>query len=743
MIAQYLPPSFSADTPPAAAVGSPYSYQFQASGTEPITFSATGLPVWAQLDPTSGILSGTPPAPGTFDFTVTARNGIAPDATADVSLLAQYPPTFTADTPPAAAVGSPYSYQFQASGGEPITFSATGLPAWAQLDPSSGILSGTPTAAGTFDFTVTASNEVAPDATADVSLTAQYLPPTFTADMPPAAAVGAPYSYQFQASGTEPITFSATGLPAWAQLDPSTGILSGTPGAPGTFAITVTASNGIAPDATSDVSLLAEYVPPTFTADTPPAATVGSSYSYQFEASGTEPITFSAAGLPAWAQLDPTSGILSGTPTAAGTLDFAVTASNGVAPDATADVSLLAEYVPPTFTADSPPVGVDNSPYSYQFQATGTGPQAITYSATGLPGWAQFNASTGVLSGTPTADGTYDFRVTASDGVAPNPTVNVSLIVAGEAEATFSIAAGTSFTVPNGNYAGGTTFNVGAGATVTIDSGTFTGGAIFNLGTGALVSIIGSPSFSGTLTGGGAGTVQVGDGRLYVGSGGLTLDFSGSMFQWASGQMDLGDGDLTNLGTMTITAPVDFYNDGILYNFGTIIQTGTGNLQLGTDGTFPSTLVNGAGADYLLEGDGGLSEISDSGSAAGQTSLEQRRHHPQNGRHGHVDLSVSGLDHQHRHDRSRLGHARALRDAGHQPARRQHADRRHLERAGRRVPAVPQRHGHHEQRRQPHLERRRGHDRRHRRPGFQQRHASSSRTGPISPRPAVSPIAAA
>ena len=99
-IAQVVPLSFTSDTPPPAAVGSSYSYQFQASGTPPITFSATGLPAWAQLDPSTGLLSGTPPAPGTFNFTVTASNGIAPDATANVSLIAQLePPTFTADTP--------------------------------------------------------------------------------------------------------------------------------------------------------------------------------------------------------------------------------------------------------------------------------------------------------------------------------------------------------------------------------------------------------------------------------------------------------------------------------------------------------------------------------------------------------------------------------------------------------------------------------------------------------------------
>ena len=62
--------------------------------------------------------------------------------------------------------------------------------------------------------------------------------------------------------------------------------------------------------------------------------------------------------------------------------------------------------------------------------------------------------------------------------------MNVSLIVAGGTAVTFNVAAGTTFTVPDGTYAGGTTFNVGAGATVTIAGGTFTGGAIFNVGTG-------------------------------------------------------------------------------------------------------------------------------------------------------------------------------------------------------------------------------------------------------------------
>jgi hypothetical protein len=119
-----------------------------------------------------------------------------------------------------------------------------------------------------------------------------------------------------------------------------------------------------------------------------------------------------------------------------------VTASNGALPDATVNVTLIAEYEPPTFTADNPVGAIAGSPYSYQFQAIGVGTEPITYSATGLPTWAQLDPSTGILSGTPPADGIFDFSVTASNGIAPDTTVNVSLMAGGGTAVTFNIAAG-------------------------------------------------------------------------------------------------------------------------------------------------------------------------------------------------------------------------------------------------------------------------------------------------------------
>lgn len=76
---------------------------------------------------------------------------------------------------------------------------------------------------------------------------------------------------------------------------------------------------------------------PVFTAASPPAApTAGNPYSYTFAASGNPAPTFrvSSDTLPAGLNLNATTGVLSGTPTTAGTATFAVTATNGVSPDA-------------------------------------------------------------------------------------------------------------------------------------------------------------------------------------------------------------------------------------------------------------------------------------------------------------------------------------------------------------------------------------------------------------------------
>jgi len=118
------------------------------------------------LNPTSGQLSGTPTAAGSFSFIVAATNGVgSPALSPSITIVVAAsgtPPSFTAASPPTTAItGSPYSYTFTASGNPAPDFRVgTGaLPDGLGLDATTGLLSA-PITAGTSTFTILASNGV-------------------------------------------------------------------------------------------------------------------------------------------------------------------------------------------------------------------------------------------------------------------------------------------------------------------------------------------------------------------------------------------------------------------------------------------------------------------------------------------------------------------------------------------------------------------------------------------------------
>lgn len=84
---QFVPPTITSSAPPAGKQDQPYSFSVTATGTPAPTFGVTGpLPPGLTLNPTTGVLSGTPTQAGSFSFTITASNGATPNASQDVTL---------------------------------------------------------------------------------------------------------------------------------------------------------------------------------------------------------------------------------------------------------------------------------------------------------------------------------------------------------------------------------------------------------------------------------------------------------------------------------------------------------------------------------------------------------------------------------------------------------------------------------------------------------------------------------
>jgi serine protease len=148
-------------------------------------------------------------------------------------------------------VGKAVSLQISASdsGGASLTYSATGLPAGLSIS-SSGLISGTPTTAGTSNVTVTATDSTGASGSTSFSWTvSSSSTETVTVTNPgnQTGTVGTAVSLQVKAtdSAGKALSYSATGLPAGLSIS-SSGLISGTPTAAGTSSVTVTASSGTA-----------------------------------------------------------------------------------------------------------------------------------------------------------------------------------------------------------------------------------------------------------------------------------------------------------------------------------------------------------------------------------------------------------------------------------------------------------------------------------------------------------------
>ncbi len=149
-------------------------------GTKPRRWSATGLPGGLNLDPTTGVITGTPTTAGTSTVVLTLRGGTGHTVSRTLKLVVAPMPPFQLTTTglPPGTVARGYSVNLAATGGKPpYSWSATGLPPGLDLDPTTGTITGTPTTAGTSTVGVTVTDSQAPPVRQSATFELEIAPP--------------------------------------------------------------------------------------------------------------------------------------------------------------------------------------------------------------------------------------------------------------------------------------------------------------------------------------------------------------------------------------------------------------------------------------------------------------------------------------------------------------------------------------------------------------------------------------
>ncbi|MBY0397202.1 MAG: Ig domain-containing protein, partial [Thermoleophilia bacterium] len=417
---------------PDAIVGAAYSGNAAVAGGRPAyawTLDAGTLPPGLQLSAVTGVVSGTPTTPGTASglrlraTDVDGRTGV----TAAFAITVAAPLTIAGQAGP-GTVGATYVARFAADGGTmPYAYEVVGaaLPAGLTLDAATGTISGQPTAAsagGTMQMRVTdAKGRTA--STTSFSIDVREAFRLVGSNLGPAT-IGLAYSGMMApAGGRGPFVLSlaAGSLPPGLTLEPGTGVIAGTPTAPGSYAGIVIAgvdadgrtarSEAFGIDVADGISIAG--IPPQ-------PATVGVPYSFAFTARGGQaPYTFALTGgnLPGGMTLDGGTGGMGGSPNRAGMVSGLTVTAMDRARRTAASLPFTIDVRDPVSVTGTPPlVATTGRPYTASFAAAGgRGPFAFAMVGT-LPAGLTLNATSGTITGSATTIGDVaGLRVRATD----------------------------------------------------------------------------------------------------------------------------------------------------------------------------------------------------------------------------------------------------------------------------------------------------------------------------------------
>lgn len=343
---------------------------------------------------------------------------------------------------PHAQVGVAYSYTVTTTPAAPSgsVYGATGLPTGISVNSSSGVISGTPTTAGSYSGAISiappgsGTNNLSYVLVVDAALGA----PAITSATTASTTVGQTFTYTVTASNS-PTSFNLGTLPAGLSFSSSTNQITDNGGTmtAGTYTVSLSANNASGTGATTTLTITINPAGPvpvitsaTSTAATAVPASSPASFTVNYQIVATNsPASYSASGLPLGVSVDTTTGLISGTTTIQGVYTIGLVATNNNGASATVNLTLTVGALPAITSASSLNA---SSSQAFAFTVTANN-SAQSFNVSGLPTGLSVNTSTGVISGTVSTVGTYAVTVSANNSVGTGPTSTLTITVSAPA----------------------------------------------------------------------------------------------------------------------------------------------------------------------------------------------------------------------------------------------------------------------------------------------------------------------